>query len=135
MSDTPQQEIVERITAFKEKFHLYNRTKLNTLHALIPSAQTISLLEAIPFLLSVNQPGLPGHIDSAEVPVGLHNFSVGGKAQNFIRGLFPSSRVAVSARPGKPFIQMIALIGSCGTIAFTRQSDFDFWICYQEGSL
>ena len=132
MSDTPQQEIVERITAFKEKFHLYNRTKLNTLHALIPSAQTISLLEAIPFFLSVNQPGLPGHIDSAEVPVGLHNFSVGGKAQNFIRGLFPSSRVAISARPGKPFIQMFALMGSCGTIAYTSSSDFDFWICADE---
>ena len=50
---------------------------------------------------------------------------------NFIRSKFPQVH-AVLPKTNKPFIQMLALMGSGGTIAFTSRSDLDFWVCANE---
>ncbi|MBN2160885.1 MAG: class I adenylate cyclase [Spirochaetes bacterium] len=125
-------DILGTIKANHQKFQKYNETKLGNLHRAMSDPQLVSLLEFITYLLNVNTPDLPGHVPSVRVPHGVHDYAPSPRMVEFITKRFPNTEI-VRNRVANPFIQMIALIGSCGTIAFTNQSDFDFWICYQEG--
>ncbi|MDM7987068.1 MAG: class I adenylate cyclase [Smithella sp.] len=125
-------DILGTIKANQQKFLKYNETKLGNLQRALSDPQLVNLLEFIPYLLNVNTPDLPGHVPSAKVPHGVVDYIPSPRMVEFITKRFPNTEIA-RHKVANPFIQMIALIGSCGTIAFTNQSDFDFWICYQEG--
>ncbi len=131
MDTERQTEITNQIKVYKDKFLSYNRAKLATLYASISSPQVIGLLEAIPYLLGTNQQGIPGFINFGDLPSGAQNYTISTKAEVFLKTEFPGARMVLD-KDRKPFIQMFALMGSGGTIAYTKQSDFDFWICADE---
>ena len=87
----------------------------------------------IPLLLNTNAPDLPGNVPGSRVPCGVYDYMPSPRMVDFVAKRFPNTILSKN-KVEHPFIQMIALIGSCGTIAYTKQSDFDFWICYHEGS-
>lgn len=129
-----EQELLRNHRAFS----FYNRRRLDQLFSLL-TEQDACILKAIPFFLQVNMKGLPGYIDSGEVPCGLYNFSWNQEVQKAARKLFPNlplERIS-SARlfPRRSAIATLALIGSAGSIAQTEKSDFDFWVCVEERSL
>jgi adenylate cyclase class 1 len=126
------QDIINIVKTNQRKFQKYNELKLGNLKLALSEQQMINLMEFIPYLLNVNIPNLPGYIPAKNIPFGVHDYVPSPRLIDFISKRFPEAEI-VRGRITNPFIQMIALIGSCGTIAFTRQSDFDFWICYQEG--
>jgi adenylate cyclase, class 1 len=125
-------DILNKIKINQQKFQKYNELKLGNLQRSLSEQQTIILLEFIPYLVNINTPGLPGHIPSGNIPYGVHDFVPSPRLIDFITKRFPESGITRN-RIDQPFVLMLALIGSCGTIAYTRQSDFDFWLCYQEG--
>jgi len=123
-------DILDRVRAYKQNFLVYNRLKLNQLHESLERQVIMDLLEFIPFLLHVNIPDLPGYIQSAVMPVGISGYSLAGRT--------PKMAVSRTITPGmmkhvsEPFVHMLALMGSSGTIAFNSRSDFDFWVCGYE---
>ncbi len=124
-----REKLLECIRTNRKKFDIYNAKKLSMLYEAIGSQEIIELIEAIPLLLSNNGPELPGHYPSDNMPLGISGYSPTEDALSFVRRQFPSAHVAT--RPaGKPFGHMFAMMGSGGTIAYTRESDFDFWVCY-----
>ncbi len=124
-------DIIQDVKAFQEKFQKYNEIKLNNLLRVVSEQQLVNIAEFIPYLLNVNMPELPGYIPSENMPHGVYDFSPSPKLIEFVAKNFSGIEV-VRSKVKDPFVQMIALIGSCGSIAFTKQSDFDYWLCYQE---
>ena len=125
-------DIIGAIRSNLDKFNKYNGIKLGNLQRTLAEQQIVNLLDFIPYLLTVNTTDLPGHVPSEKVPLGICGYTPPPRLFEFLARWFPGLDVK-RGRAGEPFIQMLALIGSCGTIAFTKQSDFDFWICYHEG--
>ena len=98
------------------------------------------LLKVLPFLLHSNYPDLPGFIDEANCPYGIHRFN---PKEEFPRELFyryfPNSTAMRSDRPSpfteKPCIHSLKTIGSIGTIAQSAISDCDYWVSVRKEEL
>lgn len=131
MDNDKRNEIIETIRANRDKFLRYNNSKTANLYSSITDQRTIDLFEAIPFLLGYNLHGLPGYVQPDKMPLGLHGFQLGERGAAFIQAHFPSAPLNPQ-KPEAPFVQMFALMGSGGTIAYTAHSDFDFWVCADE---
>jgi adenylate cyclase, class 1 len=129
--DQGNSAILDKISQNLERFLEYNQTKKKNLCDSIGDPQVVFLLDLIPFLLATNYHSVPGHVSGQGVPTGIKDYVPTSGVIDFIRSKFPDSQV-LSVQSTKPFVQMLALMGSGGTIAYTSESDFDFWICYHE---
>jgi len=127
MTNENHTEIVERVKQNKKLFQSFNSTKLQHLYDSFEKKEDSHIFDLIPFLLHVNQPEFPGYIKTENMPSGIYDYKPSTPTMNYIRARHPS--VALPRDNTKPFIQMFALMGSGGTIAFNKQSDFDFWVC------
>ena len=128
MDNEKTTDLLERIKNYKKIFIKYNDIKKNKLYESISSPELLNLLEFIPFLFTVNLSEFPGFVEGENIPGGIYNYTPSQKAVSYLRTNHPSF-VFTKVRAAEQFIQMFALIGSTGTIAFTAESDFDFWIC------
>ncbi len=120
--------IATQIQVNRGKFEYYNQVRLKKLYDSVEDERKLDLLESIPFLLISNQRELPGYVEYPRMLTGIHGYYPSNRALSFLKSRFPSANLTV---PGvkEPFIQMFALMGSGGTIAFNKDSDFDFWVC------
>lgn len=125
-------EIIDTIQQNKKNFRSFNTDKLQHLYNSFEKKEDRHLFDLIPFLLHVNLPEFPGYIKSDIMPTGIHNYSPPSSTMNHIRARHPS--VMLPKDKTEPFIQMFALMGSGGTIAFNSRSDFDFWVCADTGN-
>ncbi len=116
----------------KEKFLKYNNAKLQRFQELFPSKSIGMAINSIPLLLSVNDKKLPGYIDG-DVPTGIINYKPGEQMIKYIRSRFKCGNLTINT--SQPFIQMLAVMGSIGTVAYTKKSDFDFWVCIDSQSI
>jgi len=127
MSPKNINEITTQIRGMHGKFTEYNNAKINALHASLATPELINLFNFIPFLFTVNQPEFPGYLKEITVPHGIENYQPHPKLLSQLKISNPS--FIPQKAPGEPLIRLFALIGSAGTIAFTQDSDLDFWIC------
>ena len=98
------------------------------------------LLKVIPYLLHSNYPDLPGFIDDADCPYGIHLFNPTEEfPHELFRRYFPNSTAMRIDRPSpfteKPCIHSLKTIGSIGTIAQSTISDCDYWVSIRKGEL
>ncbi len=126
MSEDTHTDILPSIDENKKKFNLFNSSKLKYLNASLESEEVRNLLGYISFLLHVNLPELPGYVNFEGLPAGIFGYTPDGNIMGFIRSRHPS--MAIPHNKETPFIQMFALMGSSGTVAFNKSSDFDFWV-------
>lgn len=131
MNATRQAEIIAAIQKNRERFFNYNQRKLMSLYSSFSTPNMVEIFEAIPLLISMNQQDIPGYVEWPTMVTGIYNYKPSQRALNFLKSKFPSFSMQ-PAQGKKPFIQMLALMGSAGTIAYTKQSDFDYWICADE---
>lgn len=120
-------EFLEVIENNKNKFLEFNKIKFQRFQQFVGNTNTKKVINSIPFLLCVNHKKFPGYIEG-DVPLGIVNYELDEETKRFIRGKFPATTVEVS-KIKKPFIQMLAIMGSIGTIAYNKKSDFDYWVC------
>jgi len=113
----------------RQNFLTFNRKKLERFQAFMPNADAKKVINAIPFLLSVNNPKLPGYTDG-EVLVGIANYTPDTETIKFIENKFHITNFLIV--PENNFIEMLAVMGSPGTIAYTKNSDCDFWCCVKK---
>jgi adenylate cyclase, class 1 len=98
------------------------------------------LLKVIPYLLHSNYPDLPGFIDDANCPYGIHLFNPEEEfSQEFFRRYFPNSTATSKNHPSQfsetPCIHSLKTIGSIGTIAQSVISDCDYWVSIRKDEL
>jgi len=92
----------------------------------------------IPYLLSVNHPTLPGYVPDPAFSTGIYLYTPAETEENAIRKSFPKFdfRTAEGARrAGKLIVESILIMGSIGSIAQTKKSDYDYWIVVDESRL
>ncbi len=109
----------------REAFSAFNKLKIDRLNGLI-SPQAKRAIYSIPLLFSVNDKKMPGYVEGL-CPIGIKNYTPDNELIKFFLNKYRTSEINYTCE--HPFVEMIALIGSAGTIAYNKKSDFDFWIC------
>ncbi len=92
----------------------------------------------IPYLLHTNHPDLPGFVENEELVGGIYLFETDPELEPTIRKYFPRldfRRVEASRRVSWPSIHSLLLMGSIGTVAQTKNSDYDYWVVIDEKKL
>lgn len=85
-------------------------------------------LELLPLLFHQNVPLLPGFI-SSETPAGILDYSPSRQALLYAAQFSKSYRYKTRALANYPILGLF-LMGSVGSIAFTKTSDMDIWLCH-----
>ncbi|HOM28443.1 MAG TPA: class I adenylate cyclase [Deltaproteobacteria bacterium] len=119
----------QSITRALREFSRYNALKKRRMYDCDPVSARV-ILEFLPLLLHINHPALPGFVDDA-CPCGIMRFDWGPEKMRET-GAFFSSRLKVGDLrqflPDRRLIEGIYTIGSSGSLAQTRESDFDVWV-------
>jgi adenylate cyclase, class 1 len=117
----------------KELFKSYNQKRINLAYALNSEKASVAF-EIIPALLSVNVPGLPGYVAGGDAVCGICRTGTARDFKKVLKNYFPE---IVTGQKGfrrfliqRPVIESLLLIGSIGTVAQTANSDFDYWVCF-----
>ena len=111
----------------KESFLKVNRMRMaRTLEYL--NTEQCHLLELLPVLFHINHPDLPGYVSEKTV-TGISNYSPDFAALRAVKTLFPEVKLERRASHQMD-IQSLFCMGSSGTIAYTRNSDFDIWLVH-----
>lgn len=105
------------------RFSAYNRRRLRVALSRL-SSEGRALFHVVPLLLHSQWQ----HLDdfpNIDAPSGIINFHLRSRHRKAHANLLPEMRL-VDAPPTAPFIQLLTLMGSIGSIAQTQKSDFDF---------
>ena len=87
-----------------------------------------NIVKALPYLFHHNAPGLPGWCP--EAPTGIDGYTPTRSQLSATRAVAPAARIREA--PTRTEIEAIYLMGSAGSLAQTRASDIDIWICLPE---
>ena len=113
----------------------YNQSRISRATAFNPNKANL-LFRIIPFLLHSNYEDLPGYVEDAACPCGIHHFQPEKAVEpDLFRRYFPTSTARhgkTPAHPEKPCIHSLKTIGSIGTIAQTEISDCDYWLSIRQ---
>ena len=96
-----------------------------------------AILYLLPWMLSVNDPAVPGYMDGLEDPIAVFGAATDRNLLNrepAFKKRFNFRKPLPLLKPsrGASIIQGIYTIGSVGTISQTPSSDCDIWICIDE---
>ena len=110
----------------------YNKARSERAVELLPESKK-PLFQVLPFLLHINHPEFPGFVDDDETPFGLNNYSLREQLKLALNQTFPRNKVLLKDMkqlwPKDKLIDSLVLMGSIGTIAQSKSSDFDYWVC------
>ena len=111
-------------------FTLYNRYKRDIMYKCDPVGARV-VLEFLPLLIHINHPSLPGYIEQEDCPCGIKLMEWPAKTLKEV-GSFFSSRIKLGDirdyLPREHEIEGLFTIGSMGSLAQTRESDYDIWV-------
>jgi len=87
----------------------------------------VRVFDQVPLCLQVNDPEVIGYVPDPETPHGLFGFErqTWRRPEDRAPGLLPAAR---------PVVEGLYLIGSSGSVGYNRDSDLDFWVCFEEGA-
>ena len=123
--ELPDHYIVQR---WRNDFLSLNQARLDVARKEMTSRQRV-VLDILPILLHTNHTRLPGYV-SNKVPAGVLGFNPAAihreALQNVARGLI------LGSQPRERHILGIYLMGSIGSIAQSKNSDLDVWLCHDE---
>ncbi len=125
-------EYLKIINENKSRFEHFNSLKYQRFQEMLPNPTLRRVINAIPLLISVNNRKLPGYVEG-DVPFGIVNYSPDEDTKKFIKSKYPAVRVEIE--PSRRFVEMLAVMGSVGTVAYNKKSDFDYWVCVDRGSI
>ncbi|PKK91970.1 MAG: hypothetical protein CVV64_00660 [Candidatus Wallbacteria bacterium HGW-Wallbacteria-1] len=127
------QEIRRRMARNYRAFAEYNRIRIDKTFQTI-GREGQKCLSIIPLLLHLNERILPGFLDDERTPHGIANFEWDKSAVDNLKDLFPTANIQRRSL-ARHAIDCLAIMGSCGSIAMTQDSDFDFWLCFEKAKL
>ena len=116
------------VEAIKKRFLLLNRERLRRGEDCMRSNQR-DFLDFLPLLFHINHPSLPGYV-SKGTPCGICDYTPSQRALDAAKKYIHRFQYRNRALPRYDILSMF-LMGSSGTIAYSRKSDFDIWLCHQ----
>lgn len=125
----PGEDISKKdLFAVAQRFKHFNQSRLQRVQDFFQPRQH-DFLNLLPLIFHINHPLLPGFV-SLETPAGIPDYSPNkvamDTAKQFSKG-FVYKRKALRNYP----IHSIFLMGSVGSMAFSKDSDVDIWLCHQ----
>jgi len=111
-----------------QRFKNLNLLRLQRVQSFLQPRQH-AFLNILPLLFHQNHPLLPGYT-SSESPIGIPDFTPDKRAIQAAKQFSKSFNYKRKALLNYP-IQGIFLMGSVGSIAFSKTSDMDIWLCHQ----
>ncbi|MBX9607688.1 MAG: class I adenylate cyclase [Gammaproteobacteria bacterium] len=111
----------------EKRFLVLNRDRLRRVQDSLTPRQR-DFLEILPLLFHINHPLLPGYV-SKETPAGINDYGPTEATLRAVRRMcrsFDYDRRQAVRFP----IRALYMMGSPGTIAYTRHSDLDMWLCH-----
>jgi len=126
---SPGEEIsIQDLQTIKNRFKRLNQLREQRVQEFLQPRQEV-FLDLLALLFHGNFPTLPGFISST-TPAGLPEYNPSDRtlkaARQFARN-FSYTRTASTSFP----IEGLFLMGSVGSIAFSKTSDMDIWLCHQ----
>lgn len=106
-------------------FLKFNQMKYDRFQQLFASTNIKRVINSIPAILSMNEKKIPGYIEEGS-PYGVSSYNADPESARYIKARFGIDFVPPA---GRCFIEMLAVMGSVGTIAYNKKSDFDYWAC------
>lgn len=126
---SPGEEIsIQDLQTIKHRFKRLNQLREQRVQEFLQPRQQ-AFLNLLPLLFHGNFPMLPGFISSS-TPAGIPEYNPSIQTINAAKQLaknFNYSRAASLVYP----IEGLFLMGSVGSIAFSKTSDMDIWLCHQ----
>ncbi|MGR9013025.1 MAG: class I adenylate cyclase [Gammaproteobacteria bacterium] len=123
---------IQDLQTIKHRFKRLNQLREQRVQEFLQPRQQ-AFLNLLPLLFHCNVPMLPGFISSA-TPAGIPEYTPNAQTINTAKQLvknFNYNRGALHAYP----IEGLFLMGSVGSIAFSKTSDMDIWLCHQSDLL
>jgi adenylate cyclase, class 1 len=111
----------------KDSFMKVNRMRMARTQEYL-STEQCHFLELLPLLFHINHPDLPGYV-TEHTAAGISHYSPGYSALKAAKTLFPHIKLERRARHQMDIYSLFCM-GSSGTIAYTRKSDFDIWLVH-----
>jgi adenylate cyclase class 1 len=118
------------LRAIKQRFTALNKDRLRRVQESLEPRQR-DFIDLLPLLFHINHPMLPGY-SSNRAPCGISGFTPARRSIQAARRLAKSFSHQRRAQQ-RYSIHALYLMGSTGTIAYTRSSDFDIWVCHRPG--
>jgi adenylate cyclase class 1 len=114
----------------KRRFVALNNDRLRRVQDSLEPRQRV-FIQLLPLLFHINHPMLPGYL-SNKIPCGISDYSPGKRCIQAARKLARSFSCQRRAQQ-RYSIHALYLMGSTGTIAYSKSSDFDIWVCHRPG--
>ncbi|MDY6967595.1 MAG: class I adenylate cyclase [Spirochaetota bacterium] len=133
MAEKEKSDYRDIISKNKQQFQKYNNFRYLKFSNSLSKKSIIDLIEVLPLLITINQRGIPGYVENYS-PIGIYGYSPSEKAIQFIKSRFHSIDLTQYSSI-KPLIELFAIMGSAGSIAYNEESDIDFWICIYDNKL
>jgi adenylate cyclase, class 1 len=116
--------------AIKKRFLLLNKERLRRAEDCMRTNQR-DFLDFLPLLFHINHPRLPGYV-AKEIPSGICDYAPSERALTAANRYINRFEYKKRAMARYDILSMF-LMGSSGTIAYSKKSDFDIWLCHQHG--
>ncbi len=110
-----------------KRFSHINERRLGQVRGRLTQRQR-DVFDLIPLLIHQRIPGAPGGREESKAFVGIRDFKTNPSMNAALGRMFPRSSNRMRASLFKPAVRSLLAIGSTGTIAQTRASDFDLWV-------
>jgi adenylate cyclase, class 1 len=125
---SPGEDIcIKDLHTLKQRFKQLHQMREQRVQEFLQPRQRV-FLELLPLLFHQNHPLLPGFI-SSETPVGIPDYKPSSQviktARQFTKNFSYSHRLLSHYA-----IEALFLMGSVGSIAFSKTSDMDIWLCH-----
>ncbi|MEO5342870.1 MAG: class I adenylate cyclase [Gammaproteobacteria bacterium SHHR-1] len=115
------------VRAITCRFLDLHRQRLERIYEDLHSTKS-DVLSVLPLLLHLNHPMLPGYV-SGSTPAGIPDFQVTPDLARIAKGMFRGFNDTHRAQP-RYVIHGLYVMGSVGSMAYSRRSDLDFWVCH-----
>ncbi|CAA9890550.1 Adenylate cyclase [Candidatus Methylobacter favarea] len=128
---SPGEDIgIQDLQTVRQRFKRLHQIRAQRIQDFLQPRQRI-FLELLALIFDRNLPLLPGFISSG-TPAGIANYSPGSQAIK-AAGQFAKNFSYTPNPLQNSAIEGVFLMGSVGSIAFSKSSDMDIWLCHQSG--
>lgn len=109
-------------------FTKFNRNRLQNMIHTYPDNYTL-IFHIVPLLLHTNIKGFPGYVDHPETPCGVQYYVPHvDLAWHVDRYFSKKCKFKERENLNEGFVEFLSVMGSVGSIAQTKRSDFDIWV-------
>ena len=122
-------DLDRRVDSPEKRFHALNRDRLRRVHENLTPRQR-DFIEVLPLIFHQNVAALPGFVGN-NVPFGISNYTPSNAAMRAAKRISKTFELTRRSAP-RNALRGLYMMGSPGTIAYSRTSDLDMWLIHED---